>query len=118
MLLEDYNSDGPHAPHCICPPRRRSSVTFEDEVEQIKEAAKNSVLHVKAEVHKSLDSYAASLARAIEADVKLSLFGEDALPGALFPLWTPAGSSANTRRGARPHASQRLKLQSIDEGNI
>ncbi|KAI1242294.1 hypothetical protein IHE44_0005814 [Lamprotornis superbus] len=98
MLLEDYNSDGPHAPHCICPPRRRSSVTFEDEVEQIKEAAKNSVLHVKAEVHKSLDSYAASLARAIEADVKLSLFGEDALPGALFPLWTPAGSSANTRR--------------------
>ncbi|NXQ48508.1 GP161 protein, partial [Catharus fuscescens] len=118
MLLEDYSSDGPHAPHCICPPRRRSSVTFEDEVEQIKEAAKNSVLHVKAEVHKSLDSYAASLARAIEADVKLSLFGEDALPGALFPLWTPAGSSANSRRGARPHASQRLKLQSIDEGNI
>lgn len=36
MLLEDYSSDGPHAPHCICPPRRRSSVTFEDEVEQIK----------------------------------------------------------------------------------
>ncbi|OWK64001.1 G-protein coupled receptor 161 [Lonchura striata] len=118
MLLEDYSSDGPHAPHCICPPRRRSSVTFEDEVEQIKEAAKNSVLHVKAEVHKSLDSYAASLAQAIEADVKLSLFGEDALPGALFPSWTLAGSSGNTRRGVRPHASQRLKLQSIDEGNI
>ncbi|XP_072780953.1 G-protein coupled receptor 161 isoform X7 [Taeniopygia guttata] len=119
MLLEDYSSDGPHAPHCICPPRRRSSVTFEDEVEQIKaEAAKNSILHVKAEVHKSLDSYAASLARAIEADVKLSLFGEDALPGALFPSWTLAGSSGNTRRGARPHTSQRLKLQSIDEGNI
>uniref|UniRef100_A0A8C9UCP5 G protein-coupled receptor 161 n=1 Tax=Serinus canaria TaxID=9135 RepID=A0A8C9UCP5_SERCA len=118
MLLEDYCSDGPHAMHCICPPRRRSSVTFEDEVEQIKEAAKNSVLHVKAEVHKSLDSYAASLARAIEADVKLSLFGEDALPGALFPSWTLAGSSGNTRRGARPHGSQRLKLKSIDEGNI
>ncbi|XP_041320037.1 G-protein coupled receptor 161 [Pyrgilauda ruficollis] len=118
MLLEDYGSDSPHAPPCICPPRRRSSVTFEDEVEQIKEAAKNTVLHVKAEVHKSLDSYAASLARAIEADVKLSLFGEDALPGALFPSWTLAGSSGYTRRGARPHASQRLKLQSIDEGNI
>lgn len=118
MLLEDYSSDGLHAPHCICPPRRRSSVTFEDEVEQIKEAAKNSVLHLQPEVHKSLDSYAASLARAIEADVKLSLFGEDALPGALFPLRTLAGSSGNTRCGARPHASQRLKLQSIDEGNI
>lgn len=36
MLLEDYSSDGTHAPHCIYPPRRRSSVTFEDEVEQIK----------------------------------------------------------------------------------
>ncbi|NXQ32412.1 GP161 protein, partial [Alaudala cheleensis] len=118
MLLEDYSSDGPQAPPCICPPRRRSSVTFEDEVEQIKEAAKNSVLHVKAEVHKSLDSYAASLARAIEADVKLSLFGEEALPGALFPLWAQAGSTGNPRRAARPHASQRLKLQSIDEGNI
>ncbi|XP_009986806.1 PREDICTED: G-protein coupled receptor 161 [Tauraco erythrolophus] len=118
MLLEDYSSDGPHASHCICPPPRRSSVTFEDEVEQIKEAAKNSVLHVKAEVHKSLDSYASSLARAIEADVKMSLFGEDALPGALFPVRTLPGSSMNTRRGIRPHASQRLQLQSIDEGNI
>lgn len=36
MLLEDYSSDGLHVPHCIYPPRRRSSVTFEDEVEQIK----------------------------------------------------------------------------------
>lgn len=36
MLLEDYSSDGTQAPHCVCPPRRRSSVTFEDEVEQIK----------------------------------------------------------------------------------
>nr|XP_013805590.1 PREDICTED: G-protein coupled receptor 161 isoform X2 [Apteryx mantelli mantelli] len=118
MLLEDYSSDGPHPPHCICPPRRRSSVTFEDEVEQIKEAAKNSVLHVKAEVHKSLDSYASSLAKAIEADVKISLFGEEALPGALFPVRTLPGSSMNTRRSTRPHASQRLQLQSIDEGNI
>ncbi|XP_065532698.1 G-protein coupled receptor 161 isoform X2 [Lathamus discolor] len=118
MLLEDYSSDGTQAPHCVCPPRRRSSVTFEDEVEQIKESAKNSVLHVKAEVHKSLDSYASSLARAIEADVKISLFGEDALAGALFPARTLPGSTVNTRRGVRPHASQRLKLQSIDEGNI
>lgn len=36
MLLEDDSSDGSHALHCIYPPRRRSSVTFEDEVEQIK----------------------------------------------------------------------------------
>ncbi|OXB57056.1 hypothetical protein ASZ78_015094 [Callipepla squamata] len=122
MLLEDYSSDGPSLPHCVYPPRRRSSVTFEDEVEQIKgglrETAKNSVLHVKADVHKSLDSYASSLARAIEADVKISLFGEGALPGALFPVRTLPGSSMNTRRAIRPHAGQRLQLQSIDEGNI
>lgn len=84
----------------------------------LSETAKNSVLHVKADVHKSLDSYASSLARAIEADVKISLFGEGALPGALFPARTLPGSGMNTRRGIRPHASQRLQLQSIDEGNI
>lgn len=36
MLLEDHASDDNPAPHCTCPPKRRSSVTFEDEVEQIK----------------------------------------------------------------------------------
>ncbi|XP_074855892.1 G-protein coupled receptor 161 isoform X2 [Carettochelys insculpta] len=118
MLLEDYSSDGAHHPHCIYPYRRRSSVTFEDEVEQVKEAAKNSVLHVKAEVHKSLDSYASSLAKAIEADVKISLFGENALPGAFFPVRTLPGSNAGVRRGGRAQAGQRLQLQSIDEGNI
>ncbi|XP_050814802.1 G-protein coupled receptor 161 isoform X2 [Gopherus flavomarginatus] len=118
MLLEDYSSDGAHHPHCVYPYRRRSSVTFEDEVEQIKEAAKNSILHVKAEVHKSLDSYASSLAKAIEADVKVSLFGEDALPGSLFPLRTVPGGNVGARRGSRAQAGQRLPLQSIDEGNI
>ncbi|XP_030439225.1 G-protein coupled receptor 161 [Gopherus evgoodei] len=118
MLLEDYSSDGAHHPHCVYPYRRRSSVTFEDEVEQIKEAAKNSILHVKAEVHKSLDSYASSLAKAIEADVKVSLFGEDALPGSLFPLRTVPGGNVGARRGGRAQAGQRLPLQSIDEGNI
>ncbi|XP_077663438.1 G-protein coupled receptor 161 [Eretmochelys imbricata] len=118
MLLEDYSSDGAHHPHCVYPYRRRSSVTFEDEVEQIKEAAKNSVLHVKAEVHKSLDSYASSLAKAIEADVKISLFGEDALPGSLFPSRTVPGGNVGARRGGRAQAGQRLQLQSIDEGNI
>jgi hypothetical protein len=35
MLLEDYTSDD-NPLHGTCPPKRRSSVTFEDEVEQIK----------------------------------------------------------------------------------
>lgn len=36
MLLEDYASDDNPPSHGACPPKRRSSVTFEDEVEQIK----------------------------------------------------------------------------------
>lgn len=36
MLLEDGTSDDSPPQHCTCPPKRRSSVTFEDEVEQIK----------------------------------------------------------------------------------
>lgn len=36
MLLEDYTSEDQPSSHCTCPPKRRSSVTFEDEVEQIK----------------------------------------------------------------------------------
>lgn len=118
MLLEDCTSEDTPPVHCTCPPRRRSSVTFEDEVEQIKEAAKNSILHVKAEVHKSLDSYAASLARAIEAEAKINLFGEEALPGVLFPARTVPGAGPGGRRGSRALASQRLQLQSIEEGNI
>ncbi|XP_047376817.1 G-protein coupled receptor 161 isoform X3 [Sciurus carolinensis] len=118
MLLEDCASEDAPPAHCTCPPKRRSSVTFEDEVEQIKEAAKNSILHVKAEVHKSLDSYAASLARAIEAEAKINLFGEEALPGVLFPARTTPGAGPGGRRGSRALASQRLQLQSIEEGNV
>ncbi|XP_015347361.1 G-protein coupled receptor 161 [Marmota marmota marmota] len=118
MLLEDCASEDTPPAHCTCPPKRRSSVTFEDEVEQIKEAARNSVLHVKAEVHKSLDSYAASLARAIEAEAKINLFGEEALPGVLFSARTVPGAGPGGRRGSRALASQRLQLQSIEEGNI
>lgn len=81
------------------------------------EAAKNPVLHVKAEVHESLDSYAASLARVIEAEAKVSLFGEEALPGVLMAAQTVPGASLGGRRGSRTLAS-RQRLQSIEEGNI
>lgn len=36
MLLEDGTSEDNPPQYCTCPPKRRSSVTFEDEVEQIK----------------------------------------------------------------------------------
>ncbi|GAB1285641.1 G-protein coupled receptor 161 [Apodemus speciosus] len=137
MLLEDGPSEDNPPQHCTCPPKRRSSVTFEDEVEQIKEdagtlnseasdsqqpvskqATKNSILHVKAEVHKSLDSYAASLAKAIETEAKINLFGEEALPGVLFTARTVPGAGFGGRRGSRTLVNQRLQLQSIKEGNV
>ncbi|XP_073756369.1 G-protein coupled receptor 161 [Callorhinus ursinus] len=118
MLLEDYTSDDSPPSHCTCPPKRRSSVTFEDQVEQIKDAARNPVLHVKAEVHESLDSYAASLAKVIEAEAKIKLFGEEALPGVLAAARTVPGAGFGGRRGSRTLASQRLQLQSIEEGDI
>lgn len=117
MMLEDYTSEDNPPSHGTCPHKRRSSVTFEDEVERLKEAAKNPVLHVKAEVHESLDSYAASLARVIEAEAKVSLFGEEALPGVLMAAQTVPGASLGGRRGSRTLAS-RQRLQSIEEGNI
>ncbi|XP_057350932.1 G-protein coupled receptor 161 isoform X3 [Manis pentadactyla] len=117
MTLEDYTSEDNPPSHGTCPHKRRSSVTFEDEVERIREAAKNPVLHVKAEVHKSLDSYAASLARVIEAEAKVSLFGEEALPGVLMAVQTVPGASLGGRRGSRTLVS-RQRLQSIEEGNI
>lgn len=36
MLLEDRTSEDSAPSRCTCPPKRRSSVTFEDEVEQVK----------------------------------------------------------------------------------
>ncbi|XP_045045818.2 G-protein coupled receptor 161 isoform X2 [Desmodus rotundus] len=160
MLLEDCMSDDQPPSHCTCPPKRRSSVTFEDEVEQIKgssslgssasqltdqaaarlgrpgllsstqahtssdrlhppqKAARNPILHVKADVHKSLDSYADSLAKAIEAEAKVNLFGEEALPGVLLVARTVPGAGFGGRQGGRMPVSQRHQLQSIEEGNI
>ncbi|XP_059531523.1 G-protein coupled receptor 161 isoform X1 [Myotis daubentonii] len=118
MLLEDYTSDDQPPLHSTCPPKRRSSVTFEDEVEKIKEAAKNPILHVKADVHTSLDSYADSLAKAIEAEAKINLFGEEALPGVLMVARTIPGAGFGGSGGTRAPGSQRLPLQSIEEGNV
>lgn len=70
-----------------------------------------SSVQVHAEVHKSLDSFASCLAKAIESDAKLTLFGEDlGLPGGLF----------TARAAPRPRYldGQRLRLESIDEGIV
>lgn len=71
-----------------------------------------SSVQVHAEVHKSLDAFASYLAKAIETDAKLTLFGEESsLQGA--GLFT-------SRAPPRPRYldGQRLRLESIDEGIV
>lgn len=62
-------------------------------------------------MHKSLDTFASCLAKAIENDAKVALFGEgSSLPAALL----------GTRAAPRPRYldGQRLRLESIDEGIV
>lgn len=70
-----------------------------------------SSVQVHAEVHKSLDSFASRLAKAIESDAKLTLFGEDL---------APPGGFVTSRAAPRPRYldGQRLRLESIDEGIV
>ena len=77
----------------------------------ISSAENTAPVQVHAEVHKSLDTFASCLAKAIESDAKLTLFGESlALEVGLF----------TTRPAQRPRYldGQRLRLESIDEGIV
>lgn len=59
-----------------------------------------------------MDSFASSLAKAIENDAKIQLFGEwTDIPISLF-------SVRNTQRGPRYMDGQRLRMESIDEGIV
>ncbi|XP_035459631.2 G-protein coupled receptor 161 [Scophthalmus maximus] len=116
MLLDNFSIDDSSSHqqqhHGNPSGKRRSSVTFEDQVEHSKaENPITSSVQVHAEVHKSLDMFASCLAKAIESDAKLTLFGEDlALPVGLFV----------TRAAPKPRYldGQRLRLESIDEGIV
>lgn len=98
----------PYTKHKICSVLNLSNsicVFFFPSAENIN----TSAVQVHAEVHKSLDTFASCLAKAIESDAKLTLFGEGlALPEGLF----------TTRAAPRPRYldGQRLRLESIDEG--
>ncbi|KAM4796248.1 G-protein coupled receptor 161 [Rhinophrynus dorsalis] len=109
MLLEDCSSDGTQTKMFYS--RRKSSVTFEDEVEQ-----KNDVKIMPTQhnvPNTSLETYAFSLAKAIEMDAKMSLFGEEAMHIPSVPM------NSGISRSSRNHVIQkRLQLQSIDEGNL
>ncbi|KAL0190379.1 hypothetical protein M9458_013077, partial [Cirrhinus mrigala] len=59
---------------------------------------------VKAEIHQVIDSFASSMAKAIESDAKLLLFGTDFLTDSVSSSRYPDG--------------QRVRLESIDEGIV
>ncbi|XP_053313471.1 G-protein coupled receptor 161 [Spea bombifrons] len=113
MLLEDCSSDGTQQPRAFYS-RRKSSVTFEDEVEQ-----KCDVHPVPTEKSISdcpLESYASCLAKAIEMDAKISLFGKEAAHvSSAFPA--TSGNTGVLKTG-RNHVIQKPILQSIDEVNL
>ncbi|XP_061579317.1 G-protein coupled receptor 161 [Cololabis saira] len=113
VMLLDYSSADVSSPplnHGNPSGKRRSSVTFEDQVEQSK-AENASSIQVHADVHKSLDTFASCLAKAIENDAKLTLFGESLAMQAVLSA---------TRAAQRPRYldGQRLRLESIDEGIV
>ncbi|KAG7255349.1 hypothetical protein CRUP_015894 [Coryphaenoides rupestris] len=124
MLLDNFSTDGgsshPHY-HGNVSGKRWSSVTFEDQVEHSKaEGAIPSTLQVHAEIHKSLDSFAAGLARAIESDARLVLFWNDSttLLGGTFPGRSVSVGAVPAATRPRYLDGQRLRLESIDEGIV
>ncbi|KAI4805402.1 hypothetical protein KUCAC02_010019 [Chaenocephalus aceratus] len=75
MLLDNFSTDGSSQLQNPCNPsgKRRSSVTFEDQVEQAKgipniENNNTSSVQVHTQEHESLDNFASCLAMAIESD--------------------------------------------------
>ncbi|XP_030642467.1 G-protein coupled receptor 161 [Chanos chanos] len=114
MMLESHSSDNTHTTLYGGNKRRRSSVTFEDQLDhcsRVTEAADSSTHHIRADIHTPLDSFASCLAKAIETDAKLQLFGErTTIP--------PALSTVNTQRAPRSLNGQRLRMESIDEGIV
>uniref|UniRef100_A0A3B1IEG2 G protein-coupled receptor 161b n=1 Tax=Astyanax mexicanus TaxID=7994 RepID=A0A3B1IEG2_ASTMX len=109
MLLDNY-SEVSHSTH-YSGVKRRSSVTFEDQVEQPCKGDSQTV-HVTADIHKSLDSFALCLAKAIESDAKLQLFGENPTIPSNLLIARPS------QRGPRYLNGQRLRMESIDEGIV
>ncbi|XP_066542429.1 G-protein coupled receptor 161 [Hoplias malabaricus] len=110
MLLDSY-SEAPHSTTHYSGIKRRSSVTFEDQLEQPSKG-EGPTVQVTADIHKSLDNFALSLAKTIENDAKLQLFGEStAISSSLLTV-------RHTQRGPRYLNGQRLRMESIDEGIV
>ncbi|KAG8450468.1 hypothetical protein GDO86_002939 [Hymenochirus boettgeri] len=111
MLLEDSSSDAMQYSRLLS--RRKSSVTFEDELEQKNDVRTVAVHNTNNE---SLETFAFQLAKTIEMDAKVSLFGEVLCVPSTCP--TGPGYSGKTKNKMNGTQNQRVKLQSIEEGNV
>ncbi|XP_068125899.1 G-protein coupled receptor 161 isoform X2 [Hyperolius riggenbachi] len=113
MLLEDYSSGTTQHPRLLYS-RRKSSVTFEDEVEQNNDT--NNMSTRENALDPSLETFAFNLAKTIEMDAKITLFGGEAIH--TVPV-QPIPGTCSVNRGSRSHCIQKQKivLHSIDEGS-
>ncbi|XP_055070115.2 G-protein coupled receptor 161 [Misgurnus anguillicaudatus] len=111
IMLLDNCSEFAETSHCSASfNKRRSSVKFEDQVEHTKGEDQSQHL-VKAEVHQVIDSFASSMAKSIESDAKLLLFGAESLIDNI-------SSCQPIQRSSRYPDGQRARLESIDEGIV
>uniref|UniRef100_A0A671RXC2 Si:ch211-237c6.4 n=1 Tax=Sinocyclocheilus anshuiensis TaxID=1608454 RepID=A0A671RXC2_9TELE len=112
IMLLDNCSEGEESSHySALVSKRRSSVMFEDQVEQQSKGEDQSQCLVKVEIHQVIDSFASSMAKAIESDANLLLFGTESLTDSV-------SSCQPAQRSSRYPDGQRDRLESIDEGIV
>uniref|UniRef100_A0A673L4I7 Si:ch211-237c6.4 n=1 Tax=Sinocyclocheilus rhinocerous TaxID=307959 RepID=A0A673L4I7_9TELE len=111
MLLDNCSEGAERSHYSALVSKRRSSVMFEDQVEQQSKGEDQSQCLVKAEIHQVIDSFASSMAKAIESDAKLLLFGTESLTDSV-------SSCQPAQRSSRYPDGQRDRLESIDEGIV
>ncbi|TRY55603.1 hypothetical protein DNTS_021485 [Danionella cerebrum] len=85
--------------------KRRSSVMFEDQPED------RSQHLVRVELNQMIDTFACSMAKAIETDAKLLLFSSESQTESV-------SMCRSAPRASRAPAAQRPRMQSIDEGIV
>ncbi|XP_051567620.1 G-protein coupled receptor 161 isoform X2 [Myxocyprinus asiaticus] len=111
MLLENCSEGAESSHYSTLINKRKSSVMFEDEVDQQSKGEDQSRHLVKVEIHQMIDSFASSMAKAIESDAKLLLFGAESLTDSI-------SSCRPAQRGSQFPDGQRVRLESIDEGIV
>ncbi|XP_066520940.1 G-protein coupled receptor 161 [Hoplias malabaricus] len=113
MLLENTETSNTKHYSAILN-KQGSSITFEDQQGHHVSEGENfnqSTHQVKAEIHQFIDNYATCLAKTIESDAKLHLFGGGSLSESIL-------QTQPLQRILQYPDGQRVRPQSIDEGIV